>query len=66
MTTIIIDNPKLEKKYSSYEIKMKFINFLEKDLKEDKIDLYEISEANLSKDTQKRLKKIDDLNFVDY
>jgi GTP cyclohydrolase FolE2 len=66
MTTIIIDNPKIEKKYSEYEIKMKFIKFLEKDMKNEKIDLYEISESNLSSSTQERLKNIDSLNFTEY
>ncbi len=64
MTTIIIDNPKLEKMYSEYEIKMKFIKFLEVKIKDDSINLYEISESNLSKYTQERLKKIDNLNNI--
>ena len=66
MTTIIIDNKALENKYSAYEIKMKFISFLESDMKDENIDLYEISESNLSENTQKRLKNIDNLNFVEY
>jgi len=66
MTTITIDNPTLENKYSAYEIKMKFISFLERDMKDENIDLYEISEYNLSRNTQKRLKNIDNLNFVEY
>lgn len=66
MTTIIIDNPQVEKKYSDYEIKMKFIKFLEEDMKDDSINLYEILESNLSKNTQDRLKNIDDLNFIEY
>jgi len=66
MATITINNPKLESKYSAYEIKMKFISFLEKDMKDENIDLYEISESNLSRNTQNRLKNIDNLNFVEY
>lgn len=66
MTTLVIDNPKIEKKYSEYEIKMKFIKFLEEDMKNEWIDLYEISESNLSTKTQNRLKNIDSLNFVEY
>jgi len=66
MTTITIDNPTLENKYSAYEIKMKFISFLERDMKDENIDLYEISESNLSQNTQKRLKNINNLNFVEY
>ena len=66
MTTIVIDNPKLEKEYSEYEIKMKFIKFLEEDMKDDSINLYEISKSFLSKNTQNRLKNIDNLNFTEY
>ena len=66
MTTIIIDNPKVEKKYSEYEIKMKFIKFLEEDMKNEWVDLYEISESNLSLKSQERLKNIDKLNFIEY
>jgi len=66
MTTIVINSPKLKSKYSEYEIKMKFISFLEKDVKDEWIDLYEISESNLSEDTQERLKNINSLNFVEY
>ena len=66
MTTIIIDNPKLDKKYTEYELKMKFIKFLEEEMKEDSVNLYEISEFNLSKYTQNRLKNIDNLKFIEY
>jgi hypothetical protein len=66
MITIVIDNPKIEKKYSDYEIKMKFIKFPEQDMEDDIIDFYEISESNLSEKTKNRLKKIDKLNFIEY
>lgn len=66
MTTIVIDNPKIEKKYSDYEIKMKFIKFLEQDIKDDIINLSEISESNLSEKSKNILKKIDSLNFIEY
>jgi hypothetical protein len=66
MTTIIIDNPQLEKKYSEYEMKMKFIEFLEKDIKENSVNLYEISENNLSETSQNKLKNINNLNFIEY
>jgi hypothetical protein len=66
MTTIVVDSPKIEKKYSNYEIKMKFIEFLEQDMAKDKFDLYEITEQNLSQESQEKLAKIDTLNFVDY
>lgn len=66
MTTIILDNPKIQEKYTDYEIKMKFIKFLEQDMKTEWVDLYEISELNLSEKSKKRLKNIDNLNFIEY
>ncbi len=66
MTTITIDNPKVEKSYTAYEIKMKFVEFLEKDLKQEGINLYEISIDNLSEKSKNRLENIDKLNFVNY
>ena len=66
MTTITLDNPSIENKYSDYEIKMKFLSFLENDLKEDNVNLYEIAVDNLSVKSQEKLKNIDSLNFIDY
>lgn len=66
MTTIIIDNSKIEENYSEYEIKMKFIEFLESEMWKNSIDLYEIYELNLSKKTQNRLSNIEKLNFIEY
>jgi len=66
MTTITLDNPKIEESYTAYEIKMKFVEFLEKDLKQDNIDLYEISVDDLPKKSIERLEQIDKLNFVNY
>jgi len=66
MTTLTIDNPVIEKRYSSYEIKMKFIDFLENDLKEKRVNLYKITVADLPEKTKKRFDNIDSLNFVDY
>lgn len=66
MTTVIIDNPQIEQKYSAYEIQMKFLCFLEKELKEDRVELYQISVSDLPKKTKTRLDIIDTLNFVDY
>ena len=45
---------------------MKFIYFLEKELQEDQVELYQISVDNLPENTKKRLGSIDTLNFVDY
>lgn len=66
MTTIIIDNSKIEENYSEYEIKMKFIEFLESEMWKKSIDLYEICELNLSRKSQNRLNNIEKLNFIEY
>jgi len=65
MTTITIDNPKIEEAYSSQEIKMEFMQFLEQELWEEKVELFEVSVDDLSECSQERLKNIDSLNFVD-
>ena len=54
MTTIIIDDPIIEEKYTKDE------------LKEKDIDLYQISIDELSDKSKNRLKNIDKLNFVNY
>jgi len=59
MTTITLENPSIESKYSEYEIKMKFLSFLENDLKEDNVNLYEISIDDLSKKSQDKLNNIE-------
>lgn len=66
MTTITIDNPNISEKYTDYEIKLKFLNFLENELKENSVELYEISVDSLSGNSKKRLENIDNLNFVNY
>ncbi|MFA6090602.1 MAG: hypothetical protein WC774_02395 [Candidatus Gracilibacteria bacterium] len=66
MATITIENPRIEQKYSAYEIQLKFLYFLEKELKEDAIELYQISVTDLPKNTKTRFDTIDTLNFIDY
>lgn len=66
MTTFTINNPVFESKYTAYEMKLKFINFLEKELKEDSVELFEISVDDLSKKSKDRLANIDKLNFINY
>lgn len=66
MTTLTISNPEIENKYTSYEIKLKFIDFLKREMKEESVDLYEISVSDLSDDSKKRLENIDNLKFIDY
>lgn len=66
MTTLTIDNPKIAQKYSAYEIQLKFLHFLEKELKEDQVELYQISVDNLPIKARKRFDTINTLNFIDY
>ena len=66
MTTITIDNPEIEEKYSEYEIKRKFLYFIQTEMKEEKVELYEIWINNLSETSKSRLKNINNLNFIDY
>ncbi len=66
MTTIIIDDPIIEEKYTKDELKRKFLSFIHNELKEKDIDLYQISIDELSDKSKNRLKNIDKLNFVNY
>lgn len=66
MTTITLNDPIIEAKYTSYEIKLKFLDFIKKELKQDFIDLYEISVEDLPMKTKDRLKNINNLNFIEY
>ena len=43
MTTFTISNPEIEEKYTADEIKSKFLFFIQSELKEESIDLYEVS-----------------------
>jgi len=45
---------------------MKFLNFLESELKEDSVSLYEIEVQDLSLESQKRFKNRDSLQYIDY
>lgn len=64
MTTIILDDPIIESNYTSYELKLKFLNFIKNELKEDSLQLYQISIEDLPVNTLNRYKNIDTLNFV--
>ncbi|MDD5197718.1 MAG: hypothetical protein PHN60_02560 [Candidatus Gracilibacteria bacterium] len=66
MTTVTIDNPQIEQKYSAYEIQLKFLYFLEKELKENQVELYQISINDIPKETRAKLDTVNTLNFVDY
>lgn len=64
MTTITLEHKAIEKKYSPYELKMKFISFLERELKEDSLELYEISINEAPKEVFEAYKNIDNMNFI--
>ena len=66
MTTITIDNPQIEKKYSAYEIQLKFCQFLIRELQEDRVELYQIAIDDLPEKARIKLKTIDSLRFVEY
>ena len=64
--TITIDAPLIEQNYSQNEIKLKFLEFLKKDIKSDSVNLFQISINELSEENKEILKNIDTLNFVNY
>lgn len=66
MSTIVLDNPNITNKYTEKELQMKFLNFLESELKEDSVSLYEIEVQDLSLESQKRFKNRDSLQYIDY
>jgi len=64
MTTFTIDNPIIEKNYTVSEIKKKFLYFIETELKEESIDLYEVSVSNLPENVLESYENFDDINFI--
>lgn len=61
-----IDNYHINQNYTQYEIQLKFIDFLQKELKSDDIELFEISVNDMPESTQKRFNNIEKMNFVNY
>ncbi len=64
MTTITLNNPIIEQKYTSSEIKQKFLYFIQTELKEDKINLYEIDVLDLPEKVLKTYDNFEDINFI--
>jgi hypothetical protein len=63
-TTFTIDDKKIEKKYTPYELKMQFLSFLrEKDISET-VQLYEIDIQDAPKDVQDAYRNIENMKFV--
>jgi hypothetical protein len=65
MTTITINNPRIEKKYNKDEIAHLFVYFLENKLKEDSVDLYQVSVSDLPEDVLDSYDNIDNMNFIE-
>ena len=61
-TTFTITDEKIEKKYSSYELQMQFLDFLRQ--KWDILELYEIELSSASKEVQDAYNDIDNMNFI--
>lgn len=66
MTIIKIDEDAIISKYTSEEIKLKFIDFLRRDLKDDSVNLYQIEVENLPNDVKKAYDNIESMNFRDF
>ena len=64
MTTITLNNPIIEEKYTSSEIRQKFLYFIQKELKEEKVNLYEISVSDLPEKVLKTYDNFEDINFI--
>ncbi len=64
MTTITIDNPSIERKYNSYELKMQFMSFLEREIWDDSLELYEISINDLPSDVLNSYKNMNTIDFI--
>ncbi len=66
MSTITIDNDVINKFYTEEEIKVKFIDFLIKELPEWNLILQEIDEKDLPKQTLEKVRNYKNINFVEY
>jgi len=64
--TFTIDNNKINQNYSQYEIQLKIVNFLQKEMKEESVELFEVFVEDMPKIAQERFNNIEKLNFVNY
>ncbi len=64
MTTFTINDPVIENKYTKDELKKIFLFFMQTELKEENLKLYQISVDDLPKKSKNRLENIDKLDFV--
>jgi hypothetical protein len=63
-TTITIDDKKIEKKYSPYELKMQFLSFLRENEISDSVELYEIDVQETPREVQEAYKNIKHMKFI--
>lgn len=66
MVTINIDDEKILSKYSHYELKLKFINFLRQEIKNENIELFWVSISDLDPETKKAYDQSFQDVFIDY
>ncbi|MCD5382751.1 hypothetical protein LR002_01360, partial [Candidatus Gracilibacteria bacterium] len=63
--TITINDVFLTENYSQYEIKIKFVDFLKRELNSDNIDFFKVSVDDAPDDVLKSYKNIDKINFIE-
>ncbi|MCH2188567.1 hypothetical protein MK079_01920 [Candidatus Gracilibacteria bacterium] len=66
MTQFTIDDPKITSKYDAFDLKLKFTEFLEKDLKNDHLEAYSFGVEDLPAEFQKKHQASFDDNFVKF
>ncbi len=66
MITLTIDDKKILSKYSSYELKLKFMSFLKQEVDSDDIELFSVNVSDTSKEVQKAYKESFKEEFIDY
>ncbi|USN58793.1 MAG: hypothetical protein H6767_01520 [Candidatus Peribacteria bacterium] len=63
MTTFTIDDTAINGTYTADEMKLKFLDFLRRDLSEDAISMYEVSVEDLPKGVKTSYDQIDTMEF---
>jgi hypothetical protein len=64
-TTFTITDEKIEQKYSSQELQLKFLSFLRKEWIESSLDLFEVDYEDLSPGAQKAYDNRKNINFIE-
>lgn len=66
MTTITINDPKIEKMFSQSELQILVMEFLQEKLEEEDFNLHEISIDDLTSEQLKAYNNRNNLNYVEY